>query len=303
MTSGDVTGVMRDFHPEGFASRHPHAKKKKIHRQPLTSIGPDEEWSMDGHDKLNAAGFGIYGIRDKYSGNYLHYRVVPSNRYAAVVGVIFLECAKKLGGIPVQVSTDHGSEIRDAFAFQTALREMFVPDLLHALIPSWQCLPSPRNITIESGWRPLFYTWGANILEFYNAGLFDGFFEAGNPLHENTASWLWFPLVQRSLDRFCLQQNNHRVRKQTDKILPSGGSPDQFYKNPTAYGGESSLIPVDMQVLDELLDGCEDGYAKMQYVDDGFDELAEAAYTALNKPEVTVHTVWIVFRAMLGKLL
>lgn len=63
-------------------------------------------------------------------------------------------------------------------------REMFAPDLLHAFVPSWQVLPSPRNITVESGWRPLFYTWGNNILEFYYAGIFNGFFEAGNVLHE-----------------------------------------------------------------------------------------------------------------------
>jgi hypothetical protein len=88
---------MHDFAGEGFQKRHPRAKKK-IARQPLTAVGPDEEWSMDGHDKLNRAGFGIYGIREKWTGRYHHYRVLPSNRYAAVIGVVFLECAKKRGG-------------------------------------------------------------------------------------------------------------------------------------------------------------------------------------------------------------
>jgi hypothetical protein len=37
---------------------------------------------MDGHDQLNRAGFGTYGIRDKWGGKFLHYRVLPSNRYA-----------------------------------------------------------------------------------------------------------------------------------------------------------------------------------------------------------------------------
>lgn len=30
----------------------------------------------------------------------------------------------------------------------------------------------------------LFYTWGVNVLEFYESGLNDGFFERGNFLHE-----------------------------------------------------------------------------------------------------------------------
>ncbi|KAJ7172053.1 hypothetical protein C8R46DRAFT_1073669 [Mycena filopes] len=298
----DISRVMHDFHPEGFEARHPLAKKKTINRQPLTAVGPDDEWSMDGHDKLNKAGFGIYGIRDKYGGTWLHYRVVPSNRYAAVVGVIFLECARKQGGIPVQTTTDRGSETRDAFAFQTALREVFAPGLLHRLVPSWRFLPSPRNITIESGWRPLFYTWGVNILEFFNAGLFDGFFEAGNDLHEHTSNWIWFPLVQRELDKFCHQQNNHRVRFQADKLLPSGGTPHEFYTKPEKYGGEQCLIPVDGDVIQELLDGCEEGYARMRYVEEEFDVIAEEAYTAMGRPAITLHNAWAVFRVLIGQL-
>ncbi|KAJ7042660.1 hypothetical protein C8F04DRAFT_1076673 [Mycena alexandri] len=298
----DISNIMHDLHPEGFNKRNPRAKKKKIIRQPLTAVGPDEEWSVDGHDKLNSAGFPIYGIRDKWGGKFLHYCVVPSNRYASVVGVLFLECAKKRGGVPVQVTSDRGSETRDAYAFQTALRETFAPDLLNQLIPSWRFLPSPHNITVESGWRPLFYTWGVNVLEFFNAGLFDGFFEAGNPLHEQTSNWIWFPAIQRDLDRFCHQQNNHRVRYQADKKLPSGGTPNEFDKNPQSYGGTPSLIKVDAEVIQELLDGCEEGYKRMRYVDEDFADLAEEAYTALGRPGINLQTAWGVFRAMIGQL-
>lgn len=91
-----VETVMRDFAPEGFETRKPG--HKKIRRTPLTSLGSDDEWSLDGFDKMVKAGFGIYGIRCKWSGRYLHYVVVPSNRYAAVVGVLFLQCVKKYGG-------------------------------------------------------------------------------------------------------------------------------------------------------------------------------------------------------------
>ena len=132
-----VAQVMQDHQPEGFAQRAPG--RKIIHRTPLHSLGPDEEWSMDGHDKLAKAGFGIYGIRDKFSGKYLYYRVLPSNRYAAVIGMVFLECILLLGrtlfvllsasstlillvGTCIQGSTDHGSEIRDSMAIQSLFR-------------------------------------------------------------------------------------------------------------------------------------------------------------------------------------
>lgn len=89
---------MHEHAPEGFIQRHPHCQSRKLVRTALTAVGPDEEWSIDGHDKLYEAGFGIYGIRDKWGGLRLYYKVVPSNRYAAVVGVLYLLCVRKRGG-------------------------------------------------------------------------------------------------------------------------------------------------------------------------------------------------------------
>ncbi|KAK7016113.1 hypothetical protein R3P38DRAFT_3321542 [Favolaschia claudopus] len=245
-----ISDIMHDFQEEGFLKRHPRSKKKTIFRTPLTLL--------DGHDKLNVAGFGVYGIRDKWGGTYLHYRVLPSNRYADVVGVVYLECAKKYGGNiqykQFRIFPTHGSEVCDAHAVQVTLRNEY-SDYDPVLIPAWEFLLSTRNITIESGWRPLFYTWGVNVLEFYPSGLNDGFFEPGNVIHEQTSNWIWFPAVQRSLDEFChQQQNNHRIRKQPAKLLPSGGTPNEFVANPTAYGGEDCLVEVPKPVLDRLLE-------------------------------------------------
>lgn len=88
---------MRAFAGDGFEKRKPD--RKKINRQVLVALGPDAEWSLDGFDKLMVAGFAIYGIRDKWSRFFLYYVVVPSNRYAAVIGVIYLQCVRKYGGI------------------------------------------------------------------------------------------------------------------------------------------------------------------------------------------------------------
>jgi len=87
---------MRTFAPEGFAKRDPG--NKQIKQVPLCTVGPNEEWSVDGHDKLMQAGFRCYGIRDKWSGKYLQYHIVPSNRHAAVIGVLYLQCVRQYGG-------------------------------------------------------------------------------------------------------------------------------------------------------------------------------------------------------------
>jgi hypothetical protein len=81
-----ISDVMHRYAPEGFIDRHPTAKK--IVRTPLTSAGPNEEWSGDGHDKINKLGFGIYGIRDKASGKWLGLWLVPNNRKGEMVGYL-----------------------------------------------------------------------------------------------------------------------------------------------------------------------------------------------------------------------
>ncbi|KAK7027209.1 hypothetical protein R3P38DRAFT_2527115 [Favolaschia claudopus] len=301
-----ISGVMHTFEEEGFEKRDPKAQKKTVKRSALTSVGPHEEWSMDGHDKLNEAGFGIYGIRDKWGTKYLHYRVLPSNRYATVIGVVYLECAKKNMEVTNRGSSDHGSEVRDAHALQKTLREEYWDDDDAAAVPAWKFLESIHNITVESGWRPLFYKWGVNVLDFYFAAsiiplvflqiLMFFFFR-------QTSNWIWFPLVQRDLDNFCHQQNNHRIRYQAEKILPSGGTPNEFFANPGKWGGENCLVEVPAHRIDELLDEArETAREHMRYVDDEFDVLARDAYEALGKPDITLHSAWVVFRAMVEQL-
>ena len=123
-----------------FAARK--AGAKSIKHKTLIAVGPNAEWSLDGFDKLLSAGFAIYGIRDKWSRFWLSYTVLPSNRYADVISVVYLYCIWKYGGkviilivltipdilftsslgIPVQTTSDRGSETRDAYSFQCSLR-------------------------------------------------------------------------------------------------------------------------------------------------------------------------------------
>jgi len=44
----------------------------------------------------------------------------------------------------------------------------------------------------------------------------------------------------------------HVIRKQKKVNLPTGGRPDDFYKNPEAYGGKNTLIKVDETHIDQL---------------------------------------------------
>jgi hypothetical protein len=95
-SSDFIDATMHSFASEGFEARYPDAKK--IPRYPVTSLGPNDEWSGDGHDKLNKIGFGVYGIRDKASGKWLGLWVVPNNRLGEVVAYLYLCLVEELGG-------------------------------------------------------------------------------------------------------------------------------------------------------------------------------------------------------------
>lgn len=82
--------------PNGFFIRAPGSKK--VTRGVLVAIGPHHEWSGDGHDKLAALGFPIWGVRDKWSGDWLGLWVVPNNRLKKAIALLFLRLIKTYGG-------------------------------------------------------------------------------------------------------------------------------------------------------------------------------------------------------------
>lgn len=89
--------MMKSLAPEGFVIRHPNTKTNRIHRGKVVSIGPNEKWAVDGHEKLAFMGYEIYGIRD-YWGKIHDYAVVPNARNEQAVEFLYLRLVSKLGG-------------------------------------------------------------------------------------------------------------------------------------------------------------------------------------------------------------
>jgi len=156
------------------------------------------------------------------------------------------------------------------------------------------------------------------VLHFYNTGLFGGFYESGNLAHQYViclyhksafllsaeivlrqfSNWIWFPLMQHELDGYITQRNAHHIRHQSDKIMPSGGRPDDFYRRPEEHGGQPCLIRVDLEEVDRLLEASEEGLYLMRYVDEEFDVVARRLYHRIGEPHITLETAWIVFKQM-----
>jgi hypothetical protein len=117
------------------------------------------------------------------------------------------------------------------------------------------------------------------------------------------ALWLWPPLIQRELDNLREIMNKRPQRKQREKILPSGVSPNIAYTLYEKYGRVQCLQPVDVQVVEEIMEvirGDQDPLTDWG-VPDGFGASCEAALVKLRitQDDLTMQNIWFVFAQML----
>ena len=115
---------------------------------------------------------------------------------------------------------------------------------------------------------------------------------------------LWPPLIQQELDEFCELANNRRIRKQKDKILPSGVSPNYAYTFPEKFGGEECLQPVNRDIVQEILDNmkAEHEHLTSWGVPDNFKAKVKLIKSQLGIEHVTLCDVWIYFNVILNLL-
>ena len=95
------------------------------------------------------------------------------------------------------------------------------------------------------------------------------------------------------------EHNRHRIRKQKNSCLPTGGRPIDFYQRPHEFGGRKQLIPVDMAVVDRLIkEHTPDDLEQMASTTE-MEEVCQLAFKAIGVPEVSARNGWDVFRAMI----
>ncbi len=206
--------------PEGFELREPTAKK--ITRFAAHPVGIHEKWAGDGHDKLYKIGFPAWGVVDVATGKWLGGWIVPSNRMADIVAYCFLCLVEKFGGknkhlmvsvhnanraagIPVQFTSDHGSETTFLFGLMNALRydltcgswkcakytshisrnlrRIFGGDLNPDELPAHVYMKSIYNVAIERSWLRLRLDFGDNAVIFFNKGIEDGTYNPDDQDH------------------------------------------------------------------------------------------------------------------------
>lgn len=94
--------------------------------------------------------------------------------------------------------------------------------------------------------------------------------------------------------------NTHRVRKQGDKILPSGTTPADIFRFPENYSLGHYGVPIDRDVLQHLRESIPmSREVCFAFVDSEFDECAKEIYESIGSPSLTMSEGWTVFIKML----
>ena len=123
----------------------------------------------------------------------------------------------------------------------------------------------------------------------------------------NVFNWLWPPLVQDRLDEYKEYWNNHTVRRQKDKDLPSGTSPIHMWTCPTQSRptARDCRVYVRQELINELRDqigGAEGRQQAYEFVTQEFRAEADGAYVDLGCPPITLKTAWSIFFSVVNVL-
>ena len=223
-----VNAILRDLDPVALESRAPHHPRK---RRRYVVKGPNRVWSIDGHDKLSAYGFEIYGIIDAYSRKILGMFVGLSNRTQIAVLKYYLETIKK-HGVPKVIRADKGAETILLAASQFAFRRAYKPNI--RLEKTFAYGTSTKNQRIERWWRTLVDgqsdQWIAYFDELKGNGLFDS-----SKFDRIALQYLYMDTLRNHIASFVHTDmyNTHPIRRQVQReyYLPAG-KPNLLYNYP-----------------------------------------------------------------------
>ncbi|XP_028412776.1 uncharacterized protein LOC114535679 [Dendronephthya gigantea] len=229
-----VAAILKELDPQGTELRKSHRLKRRVYRNP----GPNYAWHIDGYDKLKVWGFPIHGCIDGYSRRILWLSVLRSNNLPDGPASLYLTTVSSLGGCPVELISDLGTENGMAGAMQSFFRDN---------IDAHRYVTSQRNQRIECWWSFLskqqMQWWRSFFADLESQGIL-------NSSSEISMECLWYcfsPAIQIELDTVVENWNSHYIRKSRHDTV--NGRPDSLFFLPEHHGTVDRLVPVSEEKI------------------------------------------------------
>lgn len=109
-------------------------------------------------------------------------------------------------------------------------------------------------------------------------------------------------MIQKELDTLKARFNNHVVRLDRSKLIPSGVAPSVALSLYEDYGAENHLEPVDRDIIHQLMEEL-GGEELIQFVTAEYSAKAQVIFDSLGIQDLTLQNIWHVFQAILPLML
>jgi len=223
-----VYDAMKRIDPMGLELR----RSRRIERRVFGSPGPNHCWSMDGYDKLNPI-LPIHACLDAFSRKCLWLQVIPSNKSPHHITELFLKQVESLAACPSLLRCDLGSENVHAAVCQIAFRSIYTD--AQSGVTSVAYGSSTHNIVSEQFWSQLRSRVTDTWIAYYRHLKDEDRLNIDDAYHRKIAIYCFKDLLQSDLDKFMIEHNSHRIRKQRRLGRPSGCVIDELYDRPEKF--------------------------------------------------------------------
>jgi hypothetical protein len=255
----EVECLLRQLDPDGVEERKRHKLKRRSYKSP----GPNYCWHIDGYDKLKPFGFPIHGAIDGYSRRIMWLNVDRTNNNPAVTATFFVDCIEEVGGCPVLLRTDCGTENVVIAGIQCFLRDDNDDDF--AGEKSHRYGSSTTNQRIEAWWSYFRRTRMAWWINFFKDLTDRGTLISGSALHEEALWFCFSELIQQELDFTMIHWNTHYIRQSRHDTVP--GKPEELYFLPENSNATDQLQSVSQDKVEEARLRCVTSDANNDYQD------------------------------------
>lgn len=209
-----VREIIRELDPEGTELRKSRYLKRRQYHNP----GPNYALHVDGYDKLKPWGFPIHGCIDGFGRRIMWFEVARSNNLPEYPAIYYVEAVKDLGGFPVEVVTDLGTQNGLLASIQSYFRQN--PDAHHYV-------PLPRNQRIEGWWS--FYSknrssWWRNCFQNLEA---EGKIDMTSEMNKECLWYCFSGILQADWNAVKEHWNTHYIRRSKHNTVK--GRPDSFF--------------------------------------------------------------------------
>ncbi|KAJ6504315.1 hypothetical protein C8R47DRAFT_968620 [Mycena vitilis] len=271
--------------------------RKKFRRKRWWSAGVMDILAFDQHDKWKRFGLWLHIGLDPFAGRIAWLRIWWTNRNPRLITSYYLNACREVGGIPLITQSDPGSENYGVANCQTVTRQRLDPTLRGTLQHRWMN-KNAMNIKPEAAWSLLrrFFTMGFEDKLEENERLLD----MNDPLQKLLFRWLAIPMLQKELDVYANIFNSTKRRADKHKILPRG-IPNMIASTPEDFGARdykacTLATPPPCQLNRDWAPPSDPVF---ELVPPGFEAEVSQLYLALGSPEVTIHSLWTVYSALL----